>query len=355
MEESEVKDVDHDVDGLDPDSEDLWSPADDVWDDDSDLDESDSFSGADVRPSSSSGKPFLLKLFLIILLLGGGVFFLFSFFSSSQKPAYSPSVVTLDDPDVVDLQEDSVSPSSLSPVEEGLSLDSTSTDSDVTGITGELEHSGDVLTPMPDDLVQAVVDLPELAEEEVLGSLVVADDEIDSADFPEEVPQSLSEEALLSKTEVSSEPFRNDVPMVEKPVDDISDVALEVLSPEEGDVVVEQVSQVEEQTSQVGDIEVVSESVSENIPSDSLSETVSEVEDIQEESFVAPIPVQKKAVPKWVIRGAQSGRALIYDQVSGQMQTVEAGDRVRGVGRVQSIEMVGGRWVVQGTVGKIER
>ncbi len=62
-------------------------------------------------------------------------------------------------------------------------------------------------------------------------------------------------------------------------------------------------------------------------------------------------PAQKK--PIWVIRGAQSGSAIIYDKISKEMKSVEVNDIVKGVGRIKSIKIIDGIWVIVGTKGKI--
>lgn len=55
----------------------------------------------------------------------------------------------------------------------------------------------------------------------------------------------------------------------------------------------------------------------------------------------------------WELRGAQTGRAIIAK--GGDMREVGVGEVVPGLGEVTGIATVGGRWVVQGTQGRISQ
>lgn len=65
-------------------------------------------------------------------------------------------------------------------------------------------------------------------------------------------------------------------------------------------------------------------------------------------------PVTKPA-PKWKLRSAQPGAAVIYDPQSGEMKNIEVGSKVAGIGKVKSISQVNGKWVVKGSAGKISQ
>ena len=75
-----------------------------------------------------------------------------------------------------------------------------------------------------------------------------------------------------------------------------------------------------------------------------------------------PKTVKKKVMPKkvaavkpWVLKAAQPGKAWIARQGAKDIKAVQAGDNVQGIGRVQSILFVSGRWIVQGTSGQIRQ
>jgi len=57
----------------------------------------------------------------------------------------------------------------------------------------------------------------------------------------------------------------------------------------------------------------------------------------------------------WVIRAAQPGKAVLYDTKTGEIRSIEAGDRVQGVGKIQSISKKSGKWIVQGSQKTISR
>lgn len=59
--------------------------------------------------------------------------------------------------------------------------------------------------------------------------------------------------------------------------------------------------------------------------------------------------------PRWVLRSAQNGRAVVSDRSSGDLRSIEIGDTLRGIGKIQSISAVNGRWVVQGSQGAIKQ
>lgn len=96
------------------------------------------------------------------------------------------------------------------------------------------------------------------------------------------------------------------------------------------------------------------------------------VEESQDEASVdeAPKPVVKKAAkPKvakkpaatasangrWELRAAQPGRAWVSKPGERDMQSVEIGQSLAGIGRVTAILYQNGRWTVQGTSGQINQ
>ncbi len=57
--------------------------------------------------------------------------------------------------------------------------------------------------------------------------------------------------------------------------------------------------------------------------------------------------------PKWEIRGIRPGRAVLYDKVSGDIEAVEPGSKIQGLGRIKEISKKHGRWVVLGSEGNV--
>ncbi len=76
-----------------------------------------------------------------------------------------------------------------------------------------------------------------------------------------------------------------------------------------------------------------------------------------------PKPEVKKTPPKavkekteqWVMRSAQPGAATLYSKDSGDLRRVEMGDTIGGLGKIQSISIENGRWVVRGSKGSISQ
>lgn len=56
----------------------------------------------------------------------------------------------------------------------------------------------------------------------------------------------------------------------------------------------------------------------------------------------------------WRLRGAQPGMAIIA-QANGNVREVRAGDFVPGIGQITGVATVNGKWVVQGTQGRISQ
>lgn len=92
------------------------------------------------------------------------------------------------------------------------------------------------------------------------------------------------------------------------------------------------------------------------------AEPAPKAETAKEKPAVSPVkkeapkePAKPKAVTKWKLQSAQEGSAVIYNPISGDLQSISVGDRVDGLGRVKSVTLVNNRWVVTGTTGKISQ
>lgn len=69
-----------------------------------------------------------------------------------------------------------------------------------------------------------------------------------------------------------------------------------------------------------------------------------------------PIPKNKiKRHAVWVIRAAQPGKAVIYDKNSKETKSIEINDMLNGIGRIKSIQLENGKWLILGTSGKIQQ
>jgi hypothetical protein len=58
---------------------------------------------------------------------------------------------------------------------------------------------------------------------------------------------------------------------------------------------------------------------------------------------------------KWQLRSAQPGRAMLSPTGSNEMKSVTIGETVDGLGKITSINIEGGTWIVRGTQGFVTR
>ncbi|MCB9990135.1 MAG: hypothetical protein H6867_01995 [Rhodospirillales bacterium] len=65
------------------------------------------------------------------------------------------------------------------------------------------------------------------------------------------------------------------------------------------------------------------------------------------------VPVAKSSEKPWVLKSAQPGSAMVARQGDAETYTIAVGDSFADIGRITSIAVEGGRWVVSGTAGKI--
>lgn len=82
-----------------------------------------------------------------------------------------------------------------------------------------------------------------------------------------------------------------------------------------------------------------------------------------QEAVPAPVkePARVTATPpaapvhsvEWVLRAAQPGMATLSQKGSGDMRQVEVGDTIPGLGKIESIAVESGKWVVQGSKGRV--
>ena len=67
----------------------------------------------------------------------------------------------------------------------------------------------------------------------------------------------------------------------------------------------------------------------------------------------ASTPAPVAASGAWELRAAQPGRAWVSKAGDRDMQSVEVGQKLKGVGTITAIEYQNGRWVVRGSEGQI--
>ncbi len=79
------------------------------------------------------------------------------------------------------------------------------------------------------------------------------------------------------------------------------------------------------------------------------AQTSSQKPPAQRQASTAPVS------GRWVLRAAQPGKAWVSRPGQRDMQSLVVGDTLSGIGRITDISFTNGRWVVQGTKGRINQ
>jgi hypothetical protein len=70
-------------------------------------------------------------------------------------------------------------------------------------------------------------------------------------------------------------------------------------------------------------------------------------------TYVAPAP--QPTGPSWILRAASADIAYISKTRTGPLTTVQVGDKIEGLGTIQSISFENNRWIVKGTQRRIRQ
>ncbi len=263
-----------------------------------------------------------------------------------------------------------------------------------------VQQEGGVLTPMPglsddDDSLSApldslaALDLPAEEETAVMpeAETIETAEDIEPVSEPQEVEvleAEVSSEAELVEGEVENETM----PLVEE---DNSEILAEldekqkenVALKEEAQQKSEQISEANEEINELeGTVNELNERIAllesqldnaqRNAQAD-VSSIKPAIISVEETPKTAPIPPVKKKIQRsesqqseaqttkpspvekveWTLRSARPGTAVIADKVNNDLRTIEVGDMVKGLGRVDSIAIEENKWVVRGTKGVI--
>ncbi len=192
-----------------------------------------------------------------------------------------------------------------------------------------------ILTPMPNSVVNNTVTLPQLTtapdaiEPEAAAPKAIIDDK----------PKALSEDELLSKTESVYEKM----PKTEVITEDLTTELSTPLAPKE-----EEITEIVVEESKASPPPSPKETVKSPAK---IADNISKKPPKSPKQAKKPSPSLRKVA--WTVRAAQLGRAVVYDKSSKEMKSVEVNDTLSGIGRIKSIQMKNGRWVITGTKGQI--
>lgn len=299
---------------------------DNLWDDDLGEDDAteDHFEAKNKENTQEENQPAPSKKkrtklpFVLFLIAGGGAALYFSFPSSKQDNPV-PIVKINQYPDSEPHSEIDTKTPAIQQTK---------------NVRQEKKHS--ILTPMPEDIDTTILTLPELSptkQSEVNLNNTIERKVVESKKM-------LSEDELLSKTEATYKEIK-------KPVQIIEDTPIEIIAPTVPTATAEKVK-----------IErPVVEKIKPPVPAHKkITKKATKKEPVTNKKTRENIS-KKTNTPKaiWTIRAAQAGKAVIYDKNSKEMKSVEVNDTIKGIGRIKSIKLQNGLWVIIGTSGKIQQ
>ena len=92
----------------------------------------------------------------------------------------------------------------------------------------------------------------------------------------------------------------------------------------------------------------------------STSTTASPATPVKKPSLSQPKPAPAPKVisapaPRWTLQSAQPGKAVIANRKTGDLLSIETGSNVRGLGKILSVSIENGLWVVRGTQGRVSQ
>ncbi|MDB2682769.1 hypothetical protein N9Z27_00780 [Alphaproteobacteria bacterium] len=362
--------LDADFDDFDDIDDGLMDDDWDEFDDDGDLDAAPSHDTTIPAPQKKSSLPRIIAYSIILLfILGGGFFFYSQFIVPTAEQERQKAQIIASEPSEID-QETAVEYFEA----EGLPpMPSTVSSSDQDQILKE------ELTPLP-DLEDITVE--DLSEEGQNPEIVLNTPEIEIDDNALDVlAGDNSYETTAPDVEVSVEEIEDSAP---EGFDDVFAGIDAIDDANQSTVVVDDVVMSTPTTTLSNDdieaLQEVNQSLVEKLKDYEskivrLESKIDAMSDKKSPTRTAPPPKKDpakqatdKAVKKapavkkstaspkaWVLRSAQPGKAVVSEKGSSDIRNIEVGQPLNGIGRIQSISMIDGRWVVLGTKGKINQ
>ena len=250
----------------------------------------------------------------------------------------------------------------------------------VASDSSELELEDNDLTPIPD--ISAENELPSLDDALVDNEMDSLDDEVETLSLQDEVennvPDLSDQDALDAFINADdSAPKEDDAPL------EVSDVAVDdelmpvdMVAPVEEDLQIsnQQLEHAQSEVSKLSDTvqslekqvnSLEAELQAANMRAEKAEQKLASSQKASKPAKVIKAePVQKSSstvtsvqtakpkvakVPNWVLRSAQPGMAVISDQKSGDMRSIEVGDTIAGLGTIEFIGLDAGIWIVRGS------
>lgn len=228
---------------------------------------------------------------------------------------------------------------------------------DLMALKAEAPVEAEIPVPLPLELmpdsatavVSGIVDVPKTDSAEIASPSTVSPDKI--AELTPEQPKPV--EPTIAVIPELTPPAATDVNT--KPVEEIKtpDAPLTVEVKKEEKPAVSEVKAPKSAPSVVAEAkkpETKPVSTKTDTTKIDTSRTVAKEEPPKQE--VLP---KKTVIVNWTLRSAQPGAAVLYDPSTGNMKSVEIGDRIEGIGKIKSIATENGKWVVRGSSGKVSQ
>ncbi len=241
-----------------------------------------------------------------------------------------------------------------------------------------LESQDDVLTPLPKAIDRLDITLADLSDENT--SITETSTEnlnnFDNDKFIDDIEQSIfDEKEMLAKTEsspIDEEPVSNaDNPDIFEHIEEIESSNSEEnsVSTPVNVIVPDNVQPIDDatfegsKTSEPKNNKISADNTLET-PKNKIEKTVTVVEKAtaqpifeenkvrQEKPKADPKPVQRVKI-NWKIKAIQPGKAVIRDQASGMVKSVEIGEYLYETGTISKITKRNGKWVIMGKKGTI--
>ncbi len=333
----------------DEDIDDSWDDAleEDISSDDIDIEQD----TEETIVKTSKTKP-MIKLVLLSSVIIGASFGIYSYTAISDQDKNIP---------IVKIDKNSVMNAEQAMPEENKVVDITATQdavvpSDSTIILQKNVNQDTVLTPMPDGKESNIV-LSSLDNE--LETLDELSDNNITVDYEAIRSIPLSEDELLSKTESSFQEENINISDIEHTYNIATDnikeetIALITEKPKEEQIIASDPIELEPIEIKSN---IIKEEINEHIvlpstkPSPPVKEKTISSDNISKQTKKTE---QKEKQIIWTIRAAQPGKAVVYDKTNKVMRSIEVNNTLPGIGRIKSIKLKNGRWVITGTKGNI--
>ncbi len=322
----------------DEDIDDSWDDAleEDVSSDDLDIEQG----TEETLAKTSKAKP-MIKLVLLSSVLIGSSLGIYSYTAISDQDKSIP-IVKIDKSSVMNAELTTpnvdiiTTPDPVNPADHA-----TMSQRDIS--------QDNILTPMPHSEATNIV-LSNLDSE--LKSPDGASDKI-TVDYEAIKSIPLSEDELLSKTESSFQEKNTNISYIEN-TDNIIEETVDLIPEKSKEEELTIVSKPIELETIETKSDVIIEEANEHIvlPSTKPAPPIKEKVIISDNISKQTKKTEEKEIT-WTIRAAQPGKAVVYDKTNKVMRSIEINNNLPGIGRIKSIKLKNGRWVITGTKGNI--